>query len=272
MIIIFSINLILCRSLLPALQEGGRHRDAANLTIYFNQGANKLIRILCDGHLYQDANFELNNQTEVPASFVRDHISEYAEQILFKVQADNKQFNAYVARLEVVRKLRVDRQNNGDDEDCTDFLDTASSIASSQWSGSSRSGRSRRSSKNRRKHERKLQCLKEGNPFEDIALIDALYTLSQKIYEQQPQIRDLLQSLIDIGLDAIAIELQSAFRQHILDITKALDAVWIPELMVPGEIKADEVTDYNRLQQEQHYTMISEYTVFCVIFRFRIGI
>lgn len=239
--------------------EGGKHRDAADLIRCFNAASNQLIKTLCDGHLYQDAILEVNNQTEVPASFVCDHLTEYAYQILTSVQADNKQFNAYTTRLTVVRKQMIDRQNNADDDDYPDFLDTASSMASSQWSGSSRSGRSRRSSKNRRKHERKLQCLKEGNPFEDIALIDALYTLSHKIFEQQPKIRDLLQSLIAVGLDAIAVELQAAFQKQLDDVTKSLDTIWIPDLMVPGEIKADEITDYNRLQQEQHYAMISEY-------------
>lgn len=255
---------LLYRSLLPALQENGKHRDAADMAKYFSQGASQLVRILCDGRLYREAIFEVTQQTDIPTSLISDHLNEYANQMLPKLQADNNQFNAYVLRLEAVRKLKADRLLNGDDgdDDLADFdmFSDTTSMNSSRMSGSSRhSGRSRRSSKNRRKHERRLTSLKEGNPFEDIALIDALYTLCHKIYDQQTQIRDLLQSLIAIGLDGIGVEIQAAFQQSLADITKALDVVWIQELMVPGEPKFEEISDYIKLQKDLHYAMISKY-------------
>lgn len=229
---------------------------------YFNLENKQLIKILCDGRLYREAIFEAINQADSPIPLITEHLSEYANQTLIKVQADNKQFNVHVCRLETVRKQKAERLLNGDeDDDLADFdmFSDTTSMNSSRLSGSSRhSGRSRRSSKNRRKHERKLMSLKEGNPFEDIALIDALYTLSHKIYDQQPQIRDLLHALIDVGLDGHGVELQTAYQLSLMDITKALDAVWIPELMVSGEIKFDDIADYFKLQQDQHYAMISK--------------
>uniref|UniRef100_T1H3D8 ELP1 three-helical bundle domain-containing protein n=1 Tax=Megaselia scalaris TaxID=36166 RepID=T1H3D8_MEGSC len=73
-------------------------------------------------------------------------------------------------------------------------------MKSSQFSGSSsRTGKTFRSSKNRRKHERKLLSLKEGNPFEDIALIDAIYNLVTKIFGYQNHIRDVCKSLLEIS-------------------------------------------------------------------------
>lgn len=253
------------RSLLPALQENGKHRDAADMAKYFNQDARELVRILCDGHLYREAVFEAGQQAAVAPSSVSDHLTEYAQQMLAKVRADHSQFNGYVRRLETVRKHKAERLLNGDDgdDDLADFdmfSDTTSMNSSRMSGGSSRhSGRSRRSSKNRRKHERRLTSLKEGNPFEDIALIDALYTLCHKIHDQQPPMRDLLQSLIAVGLDGVGVEVQAAFQQSLADIAKALDVVWIPELMVPGEPKFEEFSDYVKLQTELHYAMISEY-------------
>lgn len=100
--------------------------------------------------------------------------------------------------------------------------------------------------------------LKEGNPFEDIALIDALYNLIHKVYGQQLEIHDLLKSLIDLELDDIGIQVQNVFNGLLEDMKRSLDLVWIPEMMVSGEINAEEFMDYLRVQNEQHYAMISK--------------
>lgn len=91
------------------------------------------------------------------------------------------------------------------------FSDT-SSVNTSRYSTSSRgTGKTFRSSKNRRKHERKLLSLKEGNPFEDIALIDALYVLIHKILEQQSNVRDICLALIELNLIEGGVLLQVCF-------------------------------------------------------------
>lgn len=144
-----------------------------------------------------------------------------------------------------------------DVNDCDLFSDT-SSMNSSRFTGTSKgSGKSHRSSKNRRKHERKLLSLKEGNPFEDLALIDAIYNLAQKSYAQQQQVHDLLQALIDLQLDNEGIQLQQTFEELLTVIKDSLDSVWLPEMMVPGELKVEEVMDYAQSQTNQHYAMIS---------------
>lgn len=187
-------------------------------------------------------------------------MSAYINQLLTKIQADTNQFNAYVNRLQTIRKIKADRLVNGiedDVDDCDLFSDT-SSMNSSRLTKSSRgSGKSTRSSKNRRKHERKLLSLKEGNPFEDIALIDALYNLIHKSYDQQAHIREILKTVINLELDAGGIELQKSFA-HLLTIIKdALNVIWIPEMMVSGEVKVEEIMDFVKAQDEQHYAMIS---------------
>lgn len=168
--------------------------------------------------------------------------------------------------MQTIRKEKADKLLNGggddDDDNCDMFSDT-SSMNSSRLSGSSRgSGKSTRSSKNRRKNERKLLSLKEGNPFEDIALVDALYNITHKSYEQQAQVRQILKALIDVELDAEGVLLQNTYASLLATIRNALNIIWIPDLMVSGEVKADEIMDFVRAQDEQHYAMISEYTTF----------
>lgn len=194
--------------------------------------------------------------------FVRTHLTDYANQLIDKIRADCDQFVAYSQRLQKVRKHKTERLLNGidnDDVDNCDMFSDTSSMNSSRFSGTSKgSGKSHRSSKNRRKHERKLMSLKEGNPFEDIALVDAIYHLTHKSYGQQQHVHGILQSLIDVGLDAEGVQLQKNFDTLLSTVRDTLDKIWIPEMMVSGEVKVEEIMDYVKLQNEQHYAMISE--------------
>lgn len=273
----------LCASLIPALQENGKFKDAAELVKRYRNNFDLYVKLLCEGKHYSDAIFEAKNHSQLSGKcesplesfavfnlfhfysvedFVRTHLTDYANQLTDKVRADCDQFVAYSQRLQKVRKDKTDRLLNGieDDVDNCDMFSDTSSMNSSRFTGTSKgSGKSHRSSKNRRKHERKLMSLKEGNPFEDIALVDAIYNATHKAYGQQTHIHDILQSLIDLGLDVEGVKLQKSFDELLLTIRDSLDKIWIPEMMVSGEVKVEEIMDYVKVQNEQHYAMISEW-------------
>jgi len=121
-----------------------------------------------------------------------------------------------------------------------------------------------RSSKNRRKHERKLFSLKPGNPFEDIALIDALHNHVTKIAQQQQPVRDTCKALLQLAnaadADPLAAALQREFKTLLQAVDAALDEIWTPELRGNG-LMADHLTgpnvDYLALQKEQRYALLS---------------
>lgn len=242
------------------MQENNRFHEASELVRHFHPHNEQLIKVLCDGQLYQKAILESSFVSPSQHDFIRNHLNNFALHSIEKIRADQTQFKAQVFRLQTIRKEKADKLLNGDadDDDCDMFSDTTS-MNSSRFTGGSRgTGKSFRSSKSKRKHERKLMSLKEGNPFEDIALIDAIYNFVHKIFAQQPQIHQLLQSLVDLELDATGIEVQMAFDELLETINKSLDSVWLPEMMVSGEIKVEEFIDYLRSQNEQHYAMISK--------------
>lgn len=219
----------------------------------------QFIEILCKGKFYQRAILDSTNVPELNNNFIRNHLIEFAHQTFEKIKTDYAQFKTHVSRLQTVRKQKAEKLMNGDDvEDCDMFSDTTS-MNSSRFTGGSRgSAKSFRSGKSRRKHERKLMSLKEGNPFEDIALIDAIFNLVHSIYGQQSQVHTLLKSLVDLELDTIGIDIQKLFNELLDFIKSSLDLVWLPEMMVSGEIKVEEYMDYVRVQNDQHYAMISK--------------
>lgn len=252
------------RSLLPALQENKRFREAAQLVKRFNYDNKLFIKLLCDGKFYQEAIFESKHSSEPLDDIVREHLAAFGVQTVELIKADHTKFEGYVTRLQTVRKQKTEKLLNGpaDDDvgDCDMFSDTTS-MNSSRFTGrlTKSSGRSsHRSGKNRRKHERKLLSLKEGNQFEDIALIDALYNLTQKIFDQQQQINDLLRSIIDVELDTVGVEIQKTYENLLEYVKDSLNTIWLLEMMVPDEIKFDEVMEYAKIQNEQHYALISE--------------
>ncbi|XP_031636716.1 putative elongator complex protein 1 [Contarinia nasturtii] len=248
----------LCRSLLPALKENNRFADAAELVRFFNPNSIEYIQVLCDGKFYQKAILESSGLPESQDEFIRNHLFDFARKTIEKIHGDQLQFSKFVARLQTIRKEKAEKLLNGDvdDDDCDMFSDTTS-MNSSRFTGGSRgTAKSFRSSRSKRKHERKLLSLKEGNPFEDIALIDVIYTMVLNIFAQQQHIHELLKSLVDCQLDGIGIEVQKIFNELLEDIKRSLDVIWLPEMMVSGEIKVEEYMDYVRVQKEQHYAMI----------------
>lgn len=194
-------------------------------------------------------------------SNIKPHLKQYVDHLTQTIQAEADKFIQQKSRLATIRLEKSKRklENDCDDVDDSDMFSDTSSMNSSRYSNSSRgTGKTHRSSKNRRKHERKLLNLKEGNPFEDIALIDALYNAALSTFEQQKPIRIVCRTLVDQGMDEQGIELQQVFGKALTVIKNSLDEIWLPEMITSGQMVNDGTVDYEALLDNQHYAMISE--------------
>lgn len=198
------------KSLIPNMIEKGLFYEAASLYQTLLNDKEKQIQTLIDGKLFLKAIYSFPDNKNL--ELIVEHLKTYHESLLDNLKEDDSMFFKQKARLESIRKEKLDRKFNEDgsnqlDIDSDLYSDTTS--MNSQNTGGSRStGKSFRSSKNRRKHERKLLNLKEGNVFEDIALIDALHNLSIKIFSQQSHVRDVNLALIEVGLTSLGQQLQ----------------------------------------------------------------
>lgn len=202
---------------------------------------------------------------------IKPHLVTYLEQLKASILADFDTFQKYKERLVLVRQLRTQKQEAADLEPgIQDFDDESisqwSSSTHTSMTGSQMTGKSR-SSKNRRKHERKLFSLKEGSKFEDIALVDALYTLIHKIISEQTHIRSILCACIEFNLLSAAKIIKNEFKNLISIIVNSLDDIWIPEMMVAKDLSQMErnTIDFAQHQRDQHYAMISKFLKFYFI-------
>ncbi len=93
-----------------------------------------------------------------------------------KLEQVGNECSKYTQRLSVVRQDLLYKRDHPPAE--TDHGDLYSETGSSIFTHTTgTSGKTFRSSKNRRKQERKKLRLKEGSPFEDMAIINELHVL-----------------------------------------------------------------------------------------------
>ncbi|XP_030374223.1 putative elongator complex protein 1 [Scaptodrosophila lebanonensis] len=260
-------------SLVPLLQEQTRHLEAHELLKSYSDDSVAQLEVLLNGHLFLHAIYEARmvQPTKRSIELLDEHVEpaliNYAEKMQSSLIFDKQLFADYKQRLLDIRKRQA--LHSGDeypgahnDIEEVDLLSDTSSMHSSRYSGTSRgTGKTFRSSKNRRKHERKLLSLKPGNPFEDIALIDALHNHVTKISQQQQHVRDTCKAMLGLDgkLDALAASLQREYQALLTTIEESLDEIWMAELVgtgMPQHLTGPNV-DYMALQKEQRYALIN---------------
>uniref|UniRef100_A0AAG5CYA7 Elongator complex protein 1 n=1 Tax=Anopheles atroparvus TaxID=41427 RepID=A0AAG5CYA7_ANOAO len=241
------------RSLVPALVETGEYDAAATIAHEQLNDVQLAVDCLLKGPRYERALLMVvSGGPEVSELYetIREHLRQYLSSFITTLAADRDQFLHQKGRLAAIReaqeKARLaaaaggadegDADGEGDCGDCDLFSDSSTIASSRHTSSTGRSGKSHRSSKNRRKHERKLLNLKEGNPFEDIALIDALHALVLRVcsVDVQNNVRSICQVALELSFDAEAQAVQRDYGALFQLIRYSLDAIWIPEMIVPG--------------------------------------
>lgn len=206
----------LAEMLVSTLADKGQHREAAELCARELNDHERLFNVLLDGCLFEKAYYSCKSDEDVDR--VRESFENYHAQLMVTMEEDFELFNKHRKRLAQVRIEKAEKLLNpeeGMDMDCDLYSDTTSLRSSHHTGGTRSSGKSFRSSKNRRKHERKLLNLKEGNAFEDIALIDAIHTVVLKIYGQQDAVRETLQAAVVLNMNGLGRKLQVVISKRL---------------------------------------------------------
>uniref|UniRef100_A0A0A1XEG6 Elongator complex protein 1 n=1 Tax=Zeugodacus cucurbitae TaxID=28588 RepID=A0A0A1XEG6_ZEUCU len=261
-------------SMLPALLEQGQYQVAHALQKTYDTNFKQAIKCLVKGNLYFLAIIEVHlnsSEMELLEEYVKPELLAYVKQLQQQLSDEENTFVTHKERLRDVRVLAQQRRDGilNDDEqadiDEADLLSDTTSMRSSRYTGSSQgTGKTFRSAKNRRKHERKLLSLKPGNPFEDIALIDALHNEVMKLVNQQEQVRDTCKALIELQLDELASSLQIQFAQILTLLQDSFDTIWTEEMANVHTLQYKPIpyTDYTQLQNEQRYALLAPHKRF----------
>lgn len=196
----------LVKRLVPILRTKKRHADAAHLAEHYLKDYVLGGRCLIEGSLFSEAwslscRYQLKDFAGGNASLecfisridndvllrpleniLKTELSEAYEAMHSKLASIEEECCKYSARLSVVRRELLHKKDHpplGDTDHADLYSETGSSVFTHTTGVSS--GRTSTSSKNRRKHERKKLRLKEGNPLEDMAIINHLHILYSSV-------------------------------------------------------------------------------------------
>lgn len=265
----------LAMKLVSSLEDVGHYKEAAYLLKRFNpDDFRNLVKTLTKGHFYSEAIVEvaLCECAELIEEIIKPQLKIHLGDAIKSIDDDCKTFLQQKERLLSVRQEKTRKLLNPQDEYDDDiFSDTTSVLSASTISQSSKNtAKTFKSSKNRRKHERKLMNLKEGNKFEDIALLDSIWKLVQKIIaiESQNVVRELLKCAIEMSFDDDARTLQKGFKDLLLTIKYSSDEIWTPEMMSAGKYPEteEEMQNYNlQSMDKMSYDLISKFPSFLLI-------
>ncbi|KAM4637762.1 elongator complex protein 1 isoform 2-T2 [Amazona ochrocephala] len=148
-------------------------------------------------------------------------------------------FLRHKSRLQVVRELKekaCESLQDYETPNCPEldlFSETSSVVTASDMNSKYSHSSSRisvRSSKNRRKAERKRYSLKEGSPFEDIALLEVLGENVRAVETVKGDIHILLKQLVLFGYNEQAGTLQQALEEILQLMETSIPEIWTPDL------------------------------------------
>uniref|UniRef100_A0A9J7ZVG3 Elongator complex protein 1 n=1 Tax=Cyprinus carpio carpio TaxID=630221 RepID=A0A9J7ZVG3_CYPCA len=216
-----------------------RHAEAALCLEQYAKDCEEAISALIQGAAWEEALrliYLYNRQDIIETDLKSALLDAHSNQTSF-LESQKALFIRHKNRLAVVRELKAKARLELFDEDGPDCPDAelyseASSVLTGSHLGSkysrSNSRISSRSSKNRRKAEGKKHSLKEGSPFEDIALLNALIQIITIV--DKMRVHSLLKALVLFQSDGAASSLQRDYGELLQLMETALPEIWTENL------------------------------------------
>ncbi|NXD05323.1 ELP1 protein, partial [Certhia familiaris] len=230
----------LARSMAGKLVEQRKYAEAAVLLEQYAQDCEEAVLLLLEGALWDEALRLIHKygRLDILETNLKPAILEAQKSQLIFLDSQKTAFLRHKSRLQVVRELKEKACESLQDYEVSNcpelelFSETSSVVTASETNSKyshSNSRISARSSKNRRKAERKRYSLKEGSPFEDIALLEVLGESVRAVETVKGEIHILLKQLVLFGYDE-----QAGTLQQVLEEVLQLMETSIPEIWTPG--------------------------------------
>uniref|UniRef100_A0A8C1LBU3 Elongator complex protein 1 n=1 Tax=Cyprinus carpio TaxID=7962 RepID=A0A8C1LBU3_CYPCA len=225
---------LLARDLAEKLLEARRHAEAALCLEQYAKDCEEAISALIQGAAWEEALrliYLYNRQDIIETDLKSALLDAHSNQTSF-LESQEALFIRHKNRLAVVRELKAKSRLELFDCPDAELYSEASSVLTGSHLGSkysrSNSRISSRSSKNRRKAEGKKHSLKEGSPFEDIALLNALIQIITIV--DKMRVHSLLKALVLFQSDGAASSLQRDYGELLQLMETALPEIWTENL------------------------------------------
>ncbi|NWI51091.1 ELP1 protein, partial [Calyptomena viridis] len=231
----------LARSMTGKLVEQRRHAEAAMLLEQYTRDYEEAVLLLLEGALWEDSLRLIHKyrRLDILETNFKPAILEAQKSQLIFLESQKTSFLHCKSRLQVVRELKEKACESLQDYELSNcpelelFSETSSVVTASDMNSKyshSNSRISARSAKNRRKAERKRYSLKEGSPFEDIALLEVLGQNIRAVETLKGDTHILLKQLVLFGYDEQAGALQQVLEDVLQLMETSVPEIWTPDL------------------------------------------
>ncbi|KAM9262870.1 elongator complex protein 1 isoform 2-T2 [Morus bassanus] len=231
----------LARSMAGKLVEQRKHAEAAILLEQYTQDYEEAVLLLLEGAVWEEALRLIHKygRLDILETNFKPAILEAQKSQLIFLNSQKTAFLRHKNRLQAVRELKEKACESLQDYEmpnCPEldlFSETSSVVTASDMNSKyshSNSRISARSSKNRRKAERKRYSLKEGSPFEDMALLEVLGESVRAVETVKGDIHILLKQLVLFGYDEQAGALQQVLEEVLQLMETSIPEIWTPDL------------------------------------------
>ncbi|KAM9587121.1 elongator complex protein 1 isoform 3-T3 [Morphnus guianensis] len=231
----------LARGMAGKLVDQRKYAEAAILLEQYTQDHEEAVLLLLEGALWEEALRLIHKygRLDILETNFKPAILEAQKSQLIFLDSQKTAFLHHTSRLQVVRELKKKACESLQDyemQNCPEldlFSETSSVVTASDMNSKYSHSSSRisvRSSKNRRKAERKRYSLKEGSPFEDMALLEVLGENVRAVETVKGDIHILLKQLVLFGYDEQAGALQQVLEEVLQLMETLIPEVWTPDL------------------------------------------
>ncbi|ANB12424.1 Elongator subunit IKI3 [Sugiyamaella lignohabitans] len=222
--------------------DAHQYQAAATIQLDYLKDIKEAARILCKGHLYDEAIrvVTLHNHPEYLELIIDSGLLEGFGQISELVSDCKSQVKSQVNR---IRELRTKKAadplgffGGGPEDDTPDNVSiapTESSTAPSfftrytgKTAGTAQTGASRRTAKNKRREERKRARGKKGSVYEEEYLVNSMGRLIDRLHETQPEATRLIEGLIRRKMRSHAYQVQAMFVQVLQDVSDVVEEIF----------------------------------------------
>lgn len=237
------------------LIELKQYDKAAIIYLDYIKDVEECVKTLTNGKYFGEAYriCYLHNQSYLISKHIVKAILEHGNLIKDQISNFHETFDKQLQRLKIVRKIKMEENQIKPECDLDSDLFSETSTILTKSVTSRTTTKTYRSAKNKRKHERKLLSLKEGSPYEDLALVTSLYHLITNCEALKSEVKELNKFLVKINELELAEKVQRDLQALVKKIEESKSEIWISELLstkqsYEPDVTSDMTSIYSKLE------------------------
>ncbi|KAF6018415.1 IKBKAP [Bugula neritina] len=231
-----SKRLDLIQKLSEKLKLMRKYMDSATLLEVYAEQPEEAITTLIEGHLWEDSLrlIERYDRADFIDTDWKPAVEECRQQLLSDISGNLTDLLSHKERFLVVlqtNKSKADLIGEEFRDVDADMYSDTSSMTGGSAASTTHTRSTGRTSKNQKKAQRKKWSLKEGSKFEDLALLNEMKKLIERVDKLRDEVRSLLLAMVKVNQLQAATQLQEVYSNALSSAIALVPQVWSSEVV-----------------------------------------